>query len=171
MVIRGWLIYLHHLLGNCRAAVISFFSTYYHLFSYPRNKVQCPCVGYIFFHLQSNNCPRYKVQCPCVGRTTSFTIISLFTILQLTLHQSISSTECYSFKRASTSLSIFQISLRFTPTVKQDSSTSSVSFGVLVYYFGWVVCIFTLYMYILVLYIGEGITLSKFFIHEAPTLK
>ena len=36
------------LLGNCRAAVISFFSTYYHLFSYPRNKVQCPCVGYIF---------------------------------------------------------------------------------------------------------------------------
>lgn len=132
---------MHHLLGNCRAAVISFFQPTIIFSLIHGTRFNVPVLDIFFFHLQSNSCPRYKVQCPCVGRTTSFTIISLFTILQLTLHQSISSTECYSFKRASTSPSIFQISLRFTPTVKQESSTSSVSFGVLVCYFGWVVYI------------------------------
>ena len=158
---RGWLIFLHHLLGNCRAAVISFFSTYCHLFSYPRYKVQCPCVGYIFL-------PSSIKQLSTIQGSMSLCWTHYFIHYHLTLHHSTAHfTSIYFFNGVSllqTGINKpidLSTSLRFTPTVKQESSTSSVSFGVLVYYFGWVVCIFTLYMYILVLHIGEGI--ARFF--------
>ena len=119
----------------------SLFSDQHYPFQYPRNRVQRPCVGFLIpSSIKHVHGTRFNVPVLDVFlHSFSFNTYPSYSSQYINLYLQRSVTP--KFKRASTSPSIFQFSLRFTPKVKQKSSTElSVSFGAFVnYIFRWVV--------------------------------
>ena len=96
-------------------------------------------------------CPRYKVKCPCVGHTHEPLLIQPSSVTNQ-LFNGVQSPFHLGNAMPKNTLQIFS---SFYTNSEAREYHSSVSFGAYVnYIFGWVVHISSLYIYILVLYIG-----------------
>jgi len=105
-------------------------------------------------------CPRYKVKCPCVGHRhiQHQLIIQPSSVYRLNFQRSL-----VSFIWVTTRPFYLTTFLSLHPN-NEAKKFHALSHSELVYInFRWVVSIFNLYMHILVLYIGGGYNISKFF--------